>query len=268
MSAYNNAGNVDVVFDIAGYFSSLDGPSGSRFHPVDPSRLLDTRGPMSAQRRLGAEESLQFHVGGANGVPTSGATAVVLNVTAVDTTSAGYMTVWPADVARPLASNINFVPRTTVPNLVIVRVPPSGNVNVFNSSGEADVVIDVVGYFDTVADRQYGRLVPLEPFRQFDSRDIAFGDDRPMAPDSILGLGPGALLPPAYVMNVTVTGPTSAGYLTVYPGPARPPLASNLNFAPGQTVANLVIVRSGPDVDLYNSAGNTHVIVDLFAVFS
>jgi hypothetical protein len=62
-----------------------------------------------------------------------------------------------------------------------------------------------------------------------------------------------------------VTNPTQSGFLTVYPSGATPPLASDLNFTPGQTVPNLVVVKLGPDgkLALYNLAGSTDVVVDL-----
>ncbi len=51
----------------------------------------------------------------------------------------------------------------------------------------------------------------------------------------------------AVVVNVTATASTAAGYLTVFPGGAARPNASTLNFLPGQTVANLAIVKGGTD---------------------
>src|SRR3712207_8397776 len=44
------------------------------------------------------------------GVPAAGVTAVALNVTVVEPSAAGHVTVWPSGEARPLASNLNFVP--------------------------------------------------------------------------------------------------------------------------------------------------------------
>jgi hypothetical protein len=67
---------------------------------------------------------------------------------------------------------------------------------------------------------------------------------------------------------VTVTEPTSAGYVTVFPVPGDLPLASNVNFVAGQTVPNLVYAPAGPDVGFFNSAGNTHIVVDLFGAFT
>ena len=79
-------------------------------------------------------------------------------------------------------------------------------------------------------------------------------------------------------MNVTVTGTTAAGYLSVFPDDAcTVPLVSNLNFVPGDSVPNLVVVRlstatgcavEAGDVDVYNSAGTTHVISDVFGYFT
>ena len=68
------------------------------------------------------------------------------------------------------------------------------------------------------------------------------------------------------IANVTVTEPTTAGYLTVYPNGAERPLASNLNFVAGQNVPNLVTVQVGADgnIAVFNgSAGTAHVIIDI-----
>ena len=45
----------------------------------------------------------------------------------------------------------------------------------------------------------------------------------------------------AVVLNVTVTEPVAAGFVTVFPCGERP-LASNVNVVAGQTVPNLVVV--------------------------
>ncbi|MEO8556841.1 MAG: hypothetical protein ABI474_09235 [Actinomycetota bacterium] len=79
---------------------------------------------------------------------------------------------------------------------------------------------------------------------------------------TIPGLPVGAT---AVTLNITVTGPTSAGYLTAYPAGSAQPTTSNLNFVAGQTVANLVMVSvgSGGKVTFFNSAGTVDVIADL-----
>lgn len=73
----------------------------------------------------------------------------------------------------------------------------------------------------------------------------------------------------AVALNVTVTGPAGAGYVTAYPDGSSRPTASNLNVTKGQTVANLVVVPLGPDgrVVLFSSTP-TQLIADAAGWFS
>jgi hypothetical protein len=73
----------------------------------------------------------------------------------------------------------------------------------------------------------------------------------------------------AVIMNVTVDQPTANGFVTVYPTGEPTPLASNLNFVRGQTIANLVTAKVGQDgsVNIYNLAGQTHVLFDVVGWF-
>jgi hypothetical protein len=84
-------------------------------------------------------------VTGRAGVPAS-ATAVVLNVTATESTAAGFVTAWPAGGPRPLASTLNFAPGDNVANLVMVGLGPGGTLSLFQFGGSTHVVADVVGY--------------------------------------------------------------------------------------------------------------------------
>jgi hypothetical protein len=204
-----------------------------------------------------------------------------MNVTATQPTMPSYLTVYPADVAtRPLASNLNFQPGQSVPNLVTVRVPASGAIDFYNLAGSVHVIADVVGYYDSDTSTDAGRFAPLPPSRTFDSRDL----DQPLGPDSygVLQIAGWNGVPvrgaSAVVINTTVTQPTEYSYLTVFPDDmCEIPLASNLNYRPGQTVPNLVIVRLSTmsgcavmdgAVDAYNAAGTVHVIADVFGYFT
>src|SRR5438445_105971 len=83
-----------------------------------PARLL------AAGTTAGATTSLQ--VTGRGGVPATGVSAVVLNITAYKPTNSGSLTVYPTGIPRPPTSNLNFVPGQVVPNLVITPVGPDG----------------------------------------------------------------------------------------------------------------------------------------------
>ncbi len=68
----------------------------------------------------------------------------------------------------------------------------------------------------------------------------------------------------AVALNITATGPTAAGYLTLYPDGVGNPGTSNVNFNPNQTVANFAIVplSSGGKLRVYNNTGAVHVVLD------
>ncbi|QNK81805.1 hypothetical protein [Nakamurella sp. PAMC28650] len=72
------------------------------------------------------------------------------------------------------------------------------------------------------------------------------------------------------VLNVTVTNPATIGYLSVFPSDTSAPLASNLNFVKGQTVANLVMVPIGADGKIVldnQSLGAADLIADIAGYF-
>jgi hypothetical protein len=115
-----------------------------------------------------------------------------------------------------------------------------------------------------------GSFTPLTPARLLDTRGGngtiragAVGPNRGIALQVAGRGGVPASAVGAVVLNVTVTGPSVGGFLTVYPDGTPRPVASNLNFAKGQTIANLVTVRLGADgrVQLFNSSGGTVQLV-------
>jgi hypothetical protein len=85
------------------------------------------------------------------------AVTLVLNVTVVNPTAAGFLTIWPADKGRPLASNINWsAGQPPTANQVTTALSPSGSFSVFNNGGFVDVIIDVSGYVvQTNPDERY-----------------------------------------------------------------------------------------------------------------
>ncbi|HRE00981.1 MAG TPA: hypothetical protein PLV68_06750, partial [Ilumatobacteraceae bacterium] len=148
ISVFNASGAVDVVVDVAGWFTLNSG-----YFALTPARLADTRadgatidGLAARSGALAAGGTLTVDVTGRGGVPESGVAAVVLNVTVTEPTASGYLTVWPAGQNRPTASNLNFLPAETAPNLVVAQVGADGSVNIFNSAGRTHVVVDVQGW--------------------------------------------------------------------------------------------------------------------------
>lgn len=69
-------------------------------------------------------------------------------------------------------------------------------------------------------------------------------------------------------VNLTADAPDAGGYLTVFPCDAQVPVASNLNFPAGRTVAVLATSRLAADgsICVFNH-GSTHVIADVAGWF-
>jgi hypothetical protein len=136
VSVFNNSGSVDVIFDVAGYVvvdpgSSVDG----MYQPLAPKRILDTReGLGAAKARVGAGGSIDVQVSGVGGVPVSGVSAVVLNLTAVNPSAGTHVTVWPTGEGLPVASNLNVGVGEVRPNRVSVKVGSGGKVSLRNNS--------------------------------------------------------------------------------------------------------------------------------------
>ncbi|MGD9995852.1 MAG: hypothetical protein AB7L17_04925 [Ilumatobacteraceae bacterium] len=273
VSLFNLSGTVDVVVDVLGWFAT-----GSSYTAVTPRRLLDTRpgyptidAQFSGGGPIGSAGQMTVPIAGRGDVPGS-ADSVVVNVTVTNPTVASYLSLWPAGEARPTAANLNWVPGQTVSNMAIVRLGDGGALSLFNLTGTADVVIDVLGWFPGS-----GTFTGVTPARLMDSRPglptIDAGDQgagRLGAQDvvtlDVTGRGgvPGSGVG-AVALNVTVTEATSDSFLTVWPTGADRPTASNLNFRAGQTVPNMVVVEVGDGgrVSLFNLAGATHVVVDV-----
>ncbi len=74
-------------------------------------------------------------------------TAVVLNITVTDTTTASFLTLWPDGTAQPLASDLNWVAGDTLPNLIVVKLGANGSIDFYNGFGMTDVIVDVVGWY-------------------------------------------------------------------------------------------------------------------------
>ena len=133
-------GKTHLLADVSGYFSS-------GFESLTPDRIMDTRSGDKVGELDGSGSAYELQVTGAGGVPSTGVSAVALNVTAVSTETndfGGFVTVFPCGT-RPDASNLNFTSGMTIPNSVIAPVSDDGKV-CFYVYGKAHLLADVSGY--------------------------------------------------------------------------------------------------------------------------
>ena len=269
-------------------------PAGGTLRPLVPARYLETRSGAANETFDGAFEGagprrggtvLPLQITGRGGVDAD-TEAVMLNVTAVLPQAAGHVTVYPCDADQPTASSLNYVPGTTVANAVLSKLDASGRVCLYTHA-TTHLIVDVTGAIENDS-----RILTLTPARLLETRQgpafttvdgLAEGtgifgpdeqDNLPIVVGTESGfVGRGGVTPGAIaaIVNVTVVNPDRFGHLTVWPCTVDIPTASNLNYAPGQVVANMAIAEFAfsPEYDgpcIY-TVGATHLVVDVVAYF-
>lgn len=249
-------------------------PGPGRLVPITPTRVLDTRGDIGTSvGKPKADSTTTFHLPEA--VVPSGATAVAVNVTGVSPAAAGFVTVWPSWVTRPITSNLNFAyAGEMAANAMVMPVRAGGDINLYTYSS-AHLIVDVTGYWLPATTATAGRFTVTKPSRILDTRS---GLGAPQAPIAALGridlrvTGRGGV-PSAGVsavaMVVTSVTASAPGFVTVWPTDQPLPMASSLNPMGGDVRANLVIVpvSAGGQVSLY-SWSQTDLLADVAGWFT
>ncbi|MGA8415347.1 MAG: IPT/TIG domain-containing protein [Candidatus Dormiibacterota bacterium] len=281
-----NLAGTSALTTVTGYIYSGLGS----FVPVTPFRILDTRSGRCGIHTcgaLGAGQTLALQITGytdartGESVPTD-ATAVVLNVLAVNGSAPSLLTVYPGGTGRPLASDLNFSAHENIANLVTVALGQTGisdaqrEVNIYNAFGTLDVVVDVEGYFvpQTVSNPA-GEFHAIAPLRVCDTRanqpangcNLGHSTDDTIGPGQVFKVnvtgipsgvgGSPASIPSdgsagAAMLNVTAVAGTQATWLSVFPTQSNgacltsAPASSTINVSAGGVLANRVMVPLGP----------------------
>jgi hypothetical protein len=124
--------------------------SASSYVGIAPCRVVDTRGNgfggAYGPPSLAAGSPRTFVITGECGIP-SNAQAVVVNLTVILPTAEGFLTAFPSGGSVPTVSNVNFSQGQVVANSAIAPLGDDGGLTVFTGGANADLVIDVNGYF-------------------------------------------------------------------------------------------------------------------------
>ncbi|MFF7983335.1 protease pro-enzyme activation domain-containing protein [Streptomyces sp. NPDC007901] len=253
----------------------------STFHALSsPKRLLDTRNgtgwglsSIPTTKPLVAGGTAPVRIEGAGGIPSSGVTAVVLNLTVTGTTGAGSLIAWADGTSKPTTSNLNWTGASqTIAASATVRVAGDGVVDLYTSSS-THLIADVQGYY--TSGTSGSKYTALKPARLLDTRSKVGISTTTKISNAVISLkvrGHGGVPTAAtsVVLNLTATQTVGGGYLEAYPEGATRPTASNVNWsATGTTIPNLVAVPIGSDgnVSIYVH-GTSHVIADVSGYFS
>ncbi len=219
----------------------------STFFPMTPTRLLDTRAANGHSGKLSAGVPIAIQITGrTDHTPTipSGATAITVNVTAVNESATSHLYIGPDPIANPSTSTINFKKGDITAYGSTVSLSGDGEAFATLASGTTDLVMDVTGYF--MPGTSGSTYIPLTPVRLLDSRSKngLSGKFKPNTPRQVTIRGRGGVLAGATAVtgNLTVTNATGSWAAYVGPAPLSKPLNSTINFIKGQTRANSVTV--------------------------
>jgi hypothetical protein len=138
----------ELIVDITGYITGKDAEASRSglFVPVQPYRWFDTRTTEGPTGKVAPQHKLDVSIARRGQLPSE-VSAVALNVTATDSLNRGYVTVWPNDLSRPVASTLNLSrPLDTRPNASYLPLGSRDALSYY-SQGGTDLITDVFGYF-------------------------------------------------------------------------------------------------------------------------
>ncbi|WP_199423606.1 CAP domain-containing protein [Actinotalea solisilvae] len=221
---------------------------------------------VEARTAVAPHEAVTIQVTGRAGVP-AGATAVLLNVGAAGSTSAGNLRLYEAGTALPSTSTLNYPLAGDKSNAAVVQLSDDGKLTYWSDTvpwNRPSVYLDVVGW--TVDGSSF---VPVQPERLVDHRSTFLTGGKRLEVTLPSGTMPAGAT--AAVLNVVAVAPGSWGNMRVFPyttAGATPPPTSTLNYIPGEDVANMVVtgIGSGNRVVVYTDQvpwAGTRVIVDV-----
>jgi hypothetical protein len=216
---------------------------------------------------------------GASGVPAT-ASAVAFKVTALPkggAAASGFITTYPTGTPRPNTSTINWSAwRWGYVNQVISALGQNGQVNIDVVAGVADVIVDVVGYYDdaTPATATGGLYyTPISGSRVVDTRSgfggiMTTGTERSF---QVAGVGGVPANATAVAVNVAAVGQAGFGWVNITPStdppnPSQPVLAL---IGDTDTRSGFAITKLGTDgrVRVWVQP-TTHIIIDVVGYYT
>ena len=248
--------------------------ANKRYHPVPPVPVfgswLPTGGMFTGPRNFTV-------AGGTTGVPTTGVSAVALNVSVFNTQNGtgGVAAIYPAGATFTGTSTLNWVGgQWAVSNHAVVAIGQGNQVAINIASGTADAAVEVVGYWDdgSAATTPGGLLyTPSSGFRAVDTRTGA-----PLAanvPRAVTVTGSGGV-PATGVSAVAVSlvGISQAaewGEIRTWASGDAMPNTTNVLVSGGDVRAGFATVKVGADGKInLRSTTSMHAIVDVVGWFS
>ncbi|NYJ76219.1 hypothetical protein [Allobranchiibius huperziae] len=223
------------------------------YHPSTTARVADTQSGWGGRTGyVSSKNSVTYTVTGRNGIPSTGVSAVVVQLTAFDQHGNGAFVAYAAGTSRPAAVSFAYGGRSTQVGKVTVPVSSTGRISVAGAGAyQAHLRIDVVGWYASSSSTAPagGLYLPsdleltddtrmsgarLQPGDQLEEDlEIGFGSDDPnfQAPTVV-----------ALDLNISALSPSGTGGLTAWSGTGRRPYVPSLEFGNHDSVSSSVIV--------------------------
>jgi hypothetical protein len=282
--------------DTCVYDRGAPAPVSGGFHPLTPTRILDTREgrglpgavptgdgrsshPDARVRRLTSAQH-EVPVLGRHGVPRGGVAAVVVNLTAMNAPGTGYLSVLPRPAQSNIfddqgtftrrvgTSNLDVVAGSTQSQTVIARVGAGGVIRIANQRGPTHLTADLLGYIDTsgAVTASASGLMPLPRATLLDTSR----QGSPLTPNTptrvrATGVWKVPADATAVMLDVTATEAAGDGHVVMWAGGTRQPAVSHLNLQRGERRSNTVMVPVAADgtIEVAVFATSTHLRVDV-----
>lgn len=221
---------------------AAEGSTGGLFVAVTPTRLLNAGGWAGGSGKMTAGQTRAVQVLGTAGVPTSGVSAVVVDIAVhgTDATTSSYLTVWASGQTRPVVSSMYYTqenaPRS---NTAVVAVGPDGKINVFNYTGSTAVTVDIQGYFTSTSSAESaGGFNVMNPSRIANTAGWEYGGGVPdqrvsvgqavdIQAEGLAGIPTSAT---AIFVNVEVRNATVSGTTWIGPGGSTQTWPSSMEY--------------------------------------
>lgn len=248
-------------------------PAAGTFYPVDVERLMGTT---SGGYAVAPANPVTVAATGRAGLPSSGVSAVVLNVTASGVTGDPGLFFSPSGSPTPADPLVTVPAGTSRSTLLTVPLATAGAFDVAATGGDATVIADLVGFYaadDTVVASHgiSGGYQPVDPARVYESA----GQPLTAGQRTVLAVDLGAAANPhttALLLRVSATASAASGSLAVWrPGGAA---TDAVTFAAGSPSSNLAVVPVRADSDgsldvgiTNTSVGSTSVAIDVVGFY-
>ncbi|MGK5553364.1 trypsin-like serine peptidase [Actinomadura kijaniata] len=256
--------------------AQADTAADDQFVPLTPTPLLDTRnGTGTTTGKVPAQGSVTFQVAGRGGVPTSGASAAVLNISAFDPTAFGWFYVHPSDKPSTI-STLTYHASENTTGEDFTQLTATGKVTVVNKGNSpVHITVAVRGYFQNGAEVQAGNeYYPVDSDYLYDTRpSLATGSplkNIPIAANSSVTFEvAGQKTIPltgvtAVALNVVATGQTAEGSLSLYQSDQVDPKVPTVSYESGESNTSFTVARlSGTGKLTLTNHGNTSIDVSV-----